>query len=169
MEPSKYLLTVVSPEEEEEDPKAKKDAKKPAATNASQEEIEGTGNPVKIVLDTTNPVPERRVLSLSLNIVFQGEPYEDPNPPEEDEAAKKKKGGKDAAAEPEVRMITPDPVTVEQESGRQFEIELGRYEQVAIEAPPKEVPEGSVDGGSQAAEEEAEVKTEERWIQYKFD
>lgn len=35
IEPSKYLLTVVSPAEEEEDPKAKKDAKKPAPTNAS--------------------------------------------------------------------------------------------------------------------------------------
>ena len=132
IEPSKYLLTVVSPEEEEEDPKAKKDNKKPPA-NQSMEEIEGTGNAVKIAIDTTNPVAEKRVLCLSLNIVYQGESYEDPNPPEEDEAAKKKKGGKDAAAEPEVRMITPDPVTVETESGRQFELQLGRYEQVPIE------------------------------------
>ena len=79
------------------------------------------------MIDTTNPKPEQRVLSLSLNIVFQGEPYEDPNPPEEDEAAKGKKGGK-PAGEPEVRWITPDPVTLENESGRLFELQLGRTE-----------------------------------------
>lgn len=47
---------------------------------------------------------------------------------------------------------------------------MGRHEQVVIEAPQASVEEASVDGKSQAAaEEEAEVKTEERWIQYKFD
>jgi len=33
-----------------------------------------------------------------------------------------------------------------------------------IEAPQPSVEEGSADGKSQAAAEEAEVKTEERWI-----
>ena len=59
-------------------------------------------------------------------MVFQGPDYEDPNPPEEDEKAKKKPAGKNAVPdEPEVRMITPDPVPLDQENGRVFAIELG--------------------------------------------
>jgi len=74
------------------------------------------------------------VLSLSLTVVYQGPPYEDPNPPEVDEkAAKGKKAAADA--EPEPRMITPDPATMEKESGRQFKIELGKFQMVQI---PKE-------------------------------
>lgn len=120
---NKYALEIISPAKEEEDPKAKKDPKKGPA----DEEESGTGNEIKIVIDTANPVEAQRALSFSLRVLFQGEPYEDPNPPEEDEGAKKK-GKKDANAEPEVRMITPDPVLLEKESGRVFEVELGRYE-----------------------------------------
>lgn len=158
---NKYLLDVISPIEEEEDPKAKKDPKKAAA---QIEEPEG-GNAIKISLDTANPDEARRALSLSLTVVFQGEAYEDPNPPEEDEAAKKKKGGKDASAEPEVRMITPEPINLETESGRQFEIQLGRHEQVPVETSEKPVSEAAE--GEQTHEEE--VATVEKWIQYKFD
>lgn len=42
-------------------------------------------------------------------------------------------------------MITPEPVNIEQESGRQFEIQLGRHEQVPVETsekPPSESAEG---------------------------
>jgi hypothetical protein len=119
-------LDVTSPKEEEEDPKAaaaKKDLKK----GAPAEEGEGAGNAIKIMIDTANPDETRRLLGLELKVVFQGEAYEDPNPPEEDEAAKGKKGGK-PAGEPEVRWITPDPVTLENESGRLFELQLGRTE-----------------------------------------
>ena len=114
---NKFLLKVISPVEEEEDPKAKKDAKKAPPT---PEDGEGTGNEVKILIDIANPNEEQKKLSFTITVVFQGEPYEDPNPPEEDDAAKKKKG-KDPA-EPEIRMITPDPIVMEKENGREFEI-----------------------------------------------
>jgi hypothetical protein len=61
-------------------------------------------------------------------VVYQGEQYEDPNPPEIDEAAKKKAVKGKEAEEPEARMIIPLPVVMEKESGRTFKIELGRYE-----------------------------------------
>jgi hypothetical protein len=66
-----------------------------------------------------------------LTVIHQAPAYEDPNPPEEDEAAKKKKG-KDPG-EPEIRMITPDPEVMIKEQGREFEIELGRIEDVKID------------------------------------
>ena len=56
---------------------------------------------------------EPKEVKFQLKMVYQGPDYEDPNPPEEDEKAKKKpaKGGQ--PDEPEVRMITPDPITLE--------------------------------------------------------
>jgi len=70
-----------------------------------------------------------------MHMVFQGAPYEDPNPPPvEEKQAAPAKGGKAPAgkpveeAKPEIRMITPDPVLMVNESGRLFEVELGRME-----------------------------------------
>ena len=83
------------------------------------------------MIDNANPREEQKLLSFELTIFHQAPDYEDPNPPEDDGADKKKK--KDAGAEPEVRMITPPPMTMENEQGRQFEIELGRIEQVKID------------------------------------
>jgi hypothetical protein len=164
-EATAYSMAVSSPEAEEEDPKAKKD-KKPAT-----DEVEGQGHEIKIIIDNANPREEQRQLSFSLTVFFQGPDYEDPNPPEEDEKDKKKK--KDAAAEPEIRMITPDPVTMEHEQGRQFEIELGRTEQVKIEKSQSMI-KPSVEGEEEkesikGEEEEEETQTEDKWIQYKFD
>ena len=100
-----------------------------------------------------------------MKIVFQGESYEDPNPPEEDAADKKKK--KDPN-EPEVRMITPDPIVLEGELGREFEFELGRNEQVKIEKTPNESQKNvEADGAAEGEEEEAQYET--KWIQYKLD
>jgi len=62
-----------------------------------------------------------------MDMVFQGEPYEDTSKPPEDDGGAKKKG-KGATDEPEVRMITPEPVLLEKERGREFEFELGRFE-----------------------------------------
>jgi hypothetical protein len=65
---------------------------------------------------------------------YQAPDYEDPNPPEEpppDTKAKKPaKGGKEAAHDepPAPRMITPAPIVMENESGREFRCELGRME-----------------------------------------
>jgi hypothetical protein len=44
---------------------------------------------------------------------------------------KKKKNPKETT-EPEIRMITPDPIPMENESGRLFEIQLGRFESISI-------------------------------------
>ena len=121
---NKYVLTVVSPVKEEEDPKAKKDAKK----GAIEEEPEGN-NEIKVVIDVTNPNEEARIFSLDLVVIFQGEAYKNPELDESavtPEDAKKKKKGKDELEEPS--MIMPDPVTLEKESGRLFEFELGRSE-----------------------------------------
>ena len=52
------------------------------------------------------------------------------------EAATKGKKGKPAATdEPEVRMITPEPILLEKERGREFTFEMGRYEQVRVDQP----------------------------------
>lgn len=118
---NQYLLDIISPAKEEEDPKAKKDKK------ATDEEEFGN-NEIKLCIDITNPNEEARVLSLGLTVSFQGEAY--PNPaiveatPEED-AKKKKKGDEELPS-----MIVPEPVTMEKESGRLFEFELGRMEAV---------------------------------------
>ena len=100
--------------------------------------------------------------------MFQGPDYEDPNPPEEDEATKKKKA-KDPNAEPEIRMITPEPVEMQNESGREFELELGRYEQVPIvkNEEDKEGENTPAEANPEATNEEPQ--TEEKWVQYKFD
>lgn len=164
-EANKVLFEVLSPVEEEEDPKAKKDAKKAPA--APVDEGEGTGNEIKIAVDLANPNEEQRKLTFEMKIVFQGESYEDPNPPEEDDAAKKKKG-KDPS-EPEVRMITPEPVILEGEMGREFEFELGRNEQVKIEKTPNESQKNMEDEGAAAEGEEEEPQYETKWIQYKLD
>lgn len=62
------MLDVTSPKEEEDDPKAagKKDAKK----GPPADEGEGTGNAIKIIIDTANPDESRRVLGLKFEVVF---------------------------------------------------------------------------------------------------
>jgi hypothetical protein len=67
-------------------------------------------------------------------MAYQGPDYEDPNPPEEvipDPKAKKvsAKGAveveKDKPLAP--RMITPAPILMQNENGRRFRVELGKY------------------------------------------
>lgn len=124
---NKFLFKIKSPAVPEEDPNAKKDPKKVAS--AIEEDF--GSNKVKIIVDISNPNEANRVLSFNLEIVFQGEAYEDPNPPEVvDPKAAKKPAGKEA--EPEIRMITPAPIILEKEDGRTFEFILGRIEHVQI-------------------------------------
>lgn len=48
--------------------------------------------------------------------------------------AKGQKGKKEAIhEEPELRMITPDPLLMTNENGRLFEFELGKYEKIKKE------------------------------------
>lgn len=128
-EANKYLFNLASPIEEEEDPKAKKDAKKPP-TPIEEEKPEG--NAIKISIDVCNPDESKKLVSFSLRIVHQAPSYEDPNPPEEDEATKKKR--EKAGGEPEVRMIHPEPIEMVNENGREFEIQLGRTEEIKMAA-----------------------------------
>ena len=190
MKANKYLFNVSSPVETPEEPAkggAKKDPKKGAAQPTAPEVDLGidTGNTVKIAIDNANPDEAERVLSFSVTVVFQGEPYEDPNPPEVDavDAKKKAKGKEDA--EPEVRMITPEAVTMEQENGRQFQIELGKYQMVPVseealanDASQKSISEAnptdrkSKMAGSSAvgdAAEEGDPSMEKKWFPYKLD
>jgi hypothetical protein len=109
-------VDVISPKEEEEDPKAKKDPKKAAAAPVG--ESTDRGNAIKVEVDVSHPNEEQKKLTLKITVLYQPPAYEDTTPIEEDP----KKKGKDAAAEPEVRMVTPDPVVLDIESGREFEI-----------------------------------------------
>ena len=124
----------------EEDPEDKKKKDKKG-------DLEENENPNKLTYEIGVTEP----LKIELRHVFQGEDYEDDTPLDEEElkkqAAKKGKGND----EPEVRMVTPDPIIVTQESGRKIEIELGRFEEVPVE-------EG----------EEQEEEPEKVWKQYKF-
>mmetsp|Transcript_11755 Transcript_11755/g.11682 ORF Transcript_11755/g.11682 Transcript_11755/m.11682 type:complete len:211 (+) Transcript_11755:472-1104(+) len=112
-------------------PDPKKDPKKGAQPHEEEKEEEGK---LKIVYETGK---ENNFIEFELHILYQGPPYVDPNPPppeEEKKSAPKGKGGKGAPAaqqqqeEPEVRMITPDPILMTNETGRLFEFELGRME-----------------------------------------
>lgn len=98
-----------------------------------------------------------------MKIVHQPEPYEDPNPPEEDEAAKKKR--EKAGEEREPVMVHPEPIDMVGENGREFEIQLGRKEQIQTESV--------VDGGEAPqdppAEGEEEKPIPEEWVQYPID
>ena len=76
-----------------------------------------------------------REIAFDMQIVYQGPDIEDPNPPEEDEAAKKVKEkaakgkGNEKPSElekPEPRMIKQDPITMENEHGREFQLEIGK-------------------------------------------
>ena len=104
-------------------------------------------------------------ITFEIGFWFQAEAYEDPNPPPVQPEEEKKKGAKgkakDVPEEPEIRMITPDPVLMAHESGRVFEFELGRLEKFKIPLP--EVQEGE----EQPPPEEEQF--EEKWVQYKFD
>jgi hypothetical protein len=142
--PNKLLFCPEPKEEEPADPK-KKDPKK-----GEPEEDE---NPNKLVYEIGKTEP----IKFEIRTVFQGEPYVDDSPPDEEElkkqAAKKGKAGD----EPEVRMVTPEPVVIVQESGREIEFELGR-----MEVPKKEGEEG------EDAPPQDESQVEKVFVPYQF-
>ena len=131
LQANQMLFELESPQIEEEvvvDPKAKKDkaVKKDAPFTEEEEAQYGFK---KIYLECKSDT-EPKEIKFQLKMVYQGPDYEDPNPPEEEEKAKKappKKGAQAVPDEPEIRMITPDPVLLEQEMGREFAIELGQH------------------------------------------
>lgn len=128
LEANQVLFDLVSPFFEEEtvvDPKAKKDPKAPKKDAPFTEAEEAQYGARKIYLECKSD-QEPREIKFTLRMVYQGPDYEDPNPPEEDEASKKKPPAKGAVAEePKVRMLTPDPIPLDNEHGRVFALELG--------------------------------------------
>ena len=60
---NKYVFDLISPSEEEKDPKAKTDKKPPTPDE------EPEGNPIKIVIDMINPDETKKVVSFSMKIV----------------------------------------------------------------------------------------------------
>ena len=152
------LPKVEAEEEVKADPKAKKPDPK-AAQPKPEDEKEAKN---KIVYEIGK---EGAQVEFELHVVFQGLPYEDPNPPPVEEksiapAKGKAPAGKPAEeAKPEIRMITPDPVLMTNENGRLFEIELGRNEKLHKKESLEQLPAE----GTQNTEE-----SEEHWVNYKF-
>ena len=120
------------------------DTKKKDPKKGEPEEDE---NAIKITYEIGTSEP----FNIELRHVFQGEDYEDDTPLDEEELKKQaaSKKGK-ANDEPEVRIVTPDPIIVTQESGRKIEFELGRMEEQPIN------------------EEQPDQEPEKLWKQYKF-
>ena len=131
-----HALLRLPKQEIEEDSKvdlkaAKKPDPKAAPPKAEEEKVGEVKN--KIVYEIGK---ENNAIDFEIHIIHQGASYEDPNPPAvEEKQAAPVKGGKAPApgkpaddAKPEIRMITPDPVLMTNESGRTFEFELGRFE-----------------------------------------
>lgn len=142
--PNQMIYYVEPKGEEPADPK-KKDQKKG--------EPEEDDNPNKLVYEVGVTGPMR----IELRHVFQGEPYEDDTPLDEEEQKKQAAAKKGKATdEPEVRMVTPDPIIITQESGRKIQFELGR-----MEIPIKEV-----EGEEQPPVEEQ--NQDPVWVSYKF-
>lgn len=86
------------------------------------EESQASLNALKVHIDVSNPDEAKRKLGIEIQLFYQGPDYEDPNPPAEEVnpvAAKKGKApAKEEPAQPVIRMITPDPVLMTNESGR---------------------------------------------------
>jgi hypothetical protein len=67
---NKYLFKLDSPTEEKEDPKDKKDAKKPpVAVEEEKADGKGKANAIKITIDMINPDESKKIVSFSLRIV----------------------------------------------------------------------------------------------------
>lgn len=82
---------------------------------------------------------EPKEIRFKLSMVYQGPDYEDPNPPEEDLTVKKPKGkGAAVPEEPEIRMITPEPVPLDQEGGRVYSLELTKDVKIVLEDKKEE-------------------------------
>lgn len=135
--PNEVLTEIVQFAEEEGSTQDAKGKGKKMVQKDSQftEEEEAQYGQMKIYYEYKTPV-EGEVLkevAFDMSIVYQGPDIEDPNPPEEDEAAKKvkekaKKGNEKPSEleKPEPKMIAQEPVVMENEHGREFQLEIGK-------------------------------------------
>jgi hypothetical protein len=168
-EANTILLKLPKPAQTEEaviDPKAKKPDQKVAQPRPEETLAEQKN---KLIYEIGK---ENNAIEFEIHIGYQGPPYEDTSTPaieEKQAAAAPAKGGKGAKpveeVKQEIRMITPDPVLMANESGRTFEFELGRMEK----HKPADNSIGTLsqealaaDGGASAAGDE------EKWCSYKF-
>lgn len=189
---NKLLVDIISPVPEVEEVtkgQKKADPKKGAPQTSAPEVDEGipTNNEIKVVIDNSNPNEDQKKLTFKIQVVYQGEQYEDPNPPEIDEAAKKKAVKGKEAEEPEVRMIIPQPKVMDKENGRTFKIELGRYEYSTQEDKDASYVSGQADGQKSSLQTNSkdkdtankndtklesqmeEEEREKRWVSFKLD
>jgi len=168
-ETNQVLLKLPKAQEEEEvklDPKAAGKKPDPKAAQAKPEEEKEQKNKI-----TYEVGKEGHSIEFEMHIVYQGLPYEDPNQPTQEEikvqAAAPAKGGKAPAGKAaeevkqEIRMITPEPVVMVGESGRLFELELGKHEK--NNSMSKESLEPAAAEGTQHTEE-----SESAWVNYRF-
>lgn len=177
-EANKYLLDVLSPPEEEEEPNKGKG--KPPAKGAAPVEEDVFLNDKRIKIDVQNPDEAKRKLGIAIKVVFQGPDYEDPNPPEKDPNDAKKKG-KNEPVEPEIRMITPEPMTMVNENGRLFEFQLGRFERISLSKDKSSLEDATANNPSRTddhrfSQQEVDhqnsneqIEAEKVWVQYKLD
>lgn len=67
-------------------------------------------------------------------------------------------------------MIHPDPIGMVNENGREFEIQLGRMEQVSIiDTANQSVNHEAVEKVPSEGSPEIEAPFEEKWVQYAID
>ena len=77
-----------------------------------------------------------------MKVLYQGPEYEDPNPPKEEEVKKPPAKGKQAEVvinTPQIRMIKPDPIVMQNETGRMFEFEIGRNVTIKVQKESQDV------------------------------
>lgn len=169
-EANKILFMPPKKQEEEEvkDPKAKGGAK--GKKGQEEEQVDDGRNKIQYeyvrAKEGEEEKPDQKEIEFELHIVFQAEAYEDLNPSTEEEKKPAKGKGAKPTDEPEIRMITPDPVVMEKESGRLFEILMGRNEKFRLNPTPSQA---DAESQGTANAEEKEQEYEERWVNYRFD
>lgn len=151
------------------DPKAKggkgpADTKEPTFT----EEEEATYGNRKIYLEYKPELEEQQEVAFNIKVFYQGPEYEDPNPPKEEEVVKKPPAkGKPAevvVSAPQIRMIKPESVLQQNESGRTFQFEIGKN--IAIKVPKDNM---DVAASQDSQPPATEFETVNKWQRFYFD
>jgi hypothetical protein len=147
------------------DPKAKKDPKAGTPTNFTEEEETKFDNRILYQIGDSTLLEEPQLISFALKCCYQGPDIEDTTPVEEDPKAKAKAASKGAEAsieQPSIRYISPEPIELQQESGRTFQFELGRMEKNLTQDHTQE----EVDELNEASQIIPEEFYEEKWVRY---
>jgi hypothetical protein len=168
------LLSPVEPEEEEVDPKAKHNKKPDKPSYLCFTEAEEKTYEHRILYLIGSELEVASTINFKIGCCYQGPDYEDDTPLPVEEVLSNRTATKTATnksktvttepEEPVIRMVTPDPEMVVNESGRLFQFELGRNEFVLK-------PDHTEDEINQLNEEGKTIPEdwhEEKWIRYRF-